>query len=309
MGNYRALPFAAYDLAVYLPGGAILLVLLQYFVSTVFGGQIVTSISLAGHDTVDDIVLGVVWLSASYLAGHLGAFFSSYAIERFIHKSLGYPSNVWLEMENSSEAGVSPNVFLRRIFTRNIKEYAGGLSETKRSLSSLLALVFLLPALPFFAIFYWAKPVGFYVPKLPERILPDVRRAFLKTRSSISIEIGTRWEKVVEHWVANNCPAAYQRMYNYLVIYGALRLLAFVMFFAAWIVILKSLLVLGADEGWAWSWRRFTIYGGSSFAGYMAMLAFAKFNRRYFEESVLALLLHNSAETQGRKLPSLGKLR
>lgn len=309
MGNYRALPFAAYDLAVYLPGGAILLVLLQYFVSTVFDGQVVTSIKLAGHDTVDDIVLGVVWLSASYLAGHLGAFFSSYAIERFVHNALGYPSNVWLEMEESSEAGLSPNVFVRNIFVRNLRSFAGVLKDFKRSFSSLLALLFLVPALPFFLIFLWIKPVGFYVPKLPERILPDVRRAFKKTRSSVSIEQGTRWEKVAEHWVANNCPSAYQRMYNYLVIYGALRLLAFVMFVAAWIVIFKSSLVLVSGSDWDWSWRRIAIYSGSSFAGYMAMLAFAKFNRRYFEESILALLLDNSRETPSRNVLPRARFR
>jgi hypothetical protein len=118
VGNYRALPFAAYDLAVYLPGGAILLLLLQYTFATISDAPLAAPISLAGHDTVDDIVMGVVWLSASYLAGHLGAFFSTYAVERFVHNALGYPSNVWLEMEESSVAGISPNVFVKEIFKR-----------------------------------------------------------------------------------------------------------------------------------------------------------------------------------------------
>jgi hypothetical protein len=177
------------------------------------------------------------------------------------------------------------------------------------SFSSAISLLFLLPALPFFVLFLWFKPVGFYVPKLPERILPDVRRAFRNTNSSVSVDIGTRWEKLVEHWVANNCPAAYQRMYNYLVIYGALRLLSFVMLLAAWVILLKSGLALVSDAGWTFSLRRATLLAAAAFAGYMAMLAFAKFNRRYFEESVLALLLDRSASRTGRQLPSIARLR
>lgn len=302
MGNYRALPFAAYDLAVYLPGGAILLVLLQYTFATISDVPLVAPISLAGHDTVDDVVLGVVWLSASYLAGHLGAFFSTYVVERFVHNALGYPSNVWLEMEESSKAGISPKIFVAKIFERNIKQY-------KLSFSSVIALAFLLPALPFFILFLIFKPVGFYVPKLPERILEDVRRAFRKTNSSVSVEKGTRWEKLVEHWVANNCPAAYQRMYNYLVIYGALRFLSFVMLLAAWVIILKSGIALTSETGWSFSLRRVTLFGAAAFAGYMSMLAFAKFNRRYFEESILALLLDRSNSRIQGQLPSIARLR
>ena len=126
--------------------------------------------------------------------------------------------------------------------------------------------------------------------------MADVKVAFKKVSITIPVAEGTRWEKLLEHYVANNCPLAYQRMYNYLVIYGALRLLAFILALAAWVIVIKSALVLFEPAAWEFSMRRFILYGGASAAGYMAILAFAKFNRRFFEECVLALLLAGKTE-------------
>lgn len=212
MGDYRSLPFATYDLAVYLPGGTVLLVLAQYTLETVIRSPFLPEVNHFGSTLVDDIVIGVLWLSASYLAGHLGAYLSSLVVEKFVHNALSYPSRVWLEKEEYTGAGISADQIVKSLIVQNARNY-------RWSPSSVLGFLFLLPLWPCFLAFFLIKPTGFYDPKLPEGLLDDVRHEFKKVSPTIEVAVGTRWEKLLEHFVANNCPAAYQRMYNYLVIY------------------------------------------------------------------------------------------
>lgn len=205
-------------------------------------------------------------------------------VERFVHNALGYPSDVWVEKEEHVEQGVQSSKFLKKLFARNIGSF-------RWTFPAGLVLFLLFPLWLWFALFRLVLPVGFYMPKLPERLMGDVKSAYQKLSTTILIEKGSRWEKLVEHYVANNCPQAYQRMYNYLVIYGALRLLCFILLVCCWVIIGKSFLALFADSGWAFFARRLVLYAALSVSGYLAMLAFAKFNRRYFEETILALML------------------
>jgi len=288
VGGYKSLPFATYDLAVYLPGGAVLLVLAQYTLETMLGTPFLPEVSHFGSELVDGIILAVLWLSASYLLGHLGAYLSSLIIEKFVHNVLSYPSSVWLRKEQYVLEGIPSGQFLKNFFREKAKE---SFEKHRGRVTSWFAFGFFFPVWIPFAIFFWLRPVGFYDPKLPDGLLGDVRREFKKVSNSVLVEEGTRWEKMVEHYVANNCPEAYQRMYNYLVIYGALRLLAFILIVASWIILAKSATALLSSSGFEFSLRRGTIFIGTSIAGYFAILAFAKFNRRFFEECVLALLL------------------
>lgn len=288
MGGYKSLPFATYDLAVYLPGGAVLLVLAQYTLETVIGSTFLPQVTHFGNDWVDSIVLAVLWLSASYLLGHLGAYLSSIFVEKFVHNALGYPSAVWLKKERFVSEGIGKEQFLRSHFGKVLSQ---GWEKHKKNPLSLSALLFLFPLWGPFIIFYFTKPIGFYDPKLPDGLYEDVKNEFRKVSATVQVAEGTRWEKLVEHFVANNCPAAYQRMYNYLVIYGAMRLLAFILVVAAWVIIIKSAIALLDPSGWIFSARRASLLIAVSFCGYFSMLAFAKFNRRFFEECVLALLL------------------
>jgi hypothetical protein len=291
VGGYKSLPFATYDLAVYLPGGAILLVLAQYTLETILGTPAFAPVNHFGSDLVNTVILGVLWLSASYLAGHLGAYLSSICVEKFVHTALSYASNIWIKKEEYTAAGVSGEQFTKNFLTEKTKE---AIQKNKNRPTSIALFIFLLPIwLPLY-FHHRLKPVSFYDPKLPDGLLGDVRSEFSSISRTVKVEEGTRWEKMVEHHVANNCPLAYQRMYNYLVIYGALRLLCFIMILAAWIIIVKSALALFDPQGWIFSARRASLFFALSAGAYFAMLAFAKFNRRFFEECILALLLAES---------------
>ncbi|MEL6530658.1 MAG: hypothetical protein AAFQ27_11900 [Pseudomonadota bacterium] len=301
MQNYRSLPFAVYDLAFYLPGGALLLMLGQYTLASSFSFSAIPDLEflkIEGFDTLNSFVVGVLLLSASYLAGHLGAFFSTYVIERFVHNALGFPSEIWWEADQIDVRGRARSDKIRRIFSDKIADYNWCFPSVMVGLAQL-------PLTFHFVIFRLFLPVGFYMPALPVGLLTDVRLAFEKVGSSIEVGRDTRWEKVVEHYVANNCPTAYVRMYNYLVIYGALRLLAFILLGCCWVILFKSIYsYLYFPFVWEWSPRRIFLLGVLSTSAFFAMMAFAKFNRRYFEEALLALLYAPPLESKPTTTPA-----
>lgn len=282
MANYRTLPFATYDLAVYLPGGAVLLLVAHNLFATVVGGQLMPGQTFPAETTINSATQIVLWLSASYLVGHLGAFLSTYTVERFIHNALGFPSDVWLEKEERTQSGVGRREALKSIFQENIRSF-------RWSWSAGLSFLFQFPLWIFYIIFAAVLPIGFYIPKLPDGLLPDVRKVFDQIGSSIELKKETRWEKIIEHYVSNHYPPAYSRMYNYLVIYGALRLLSFILLLSCWLIIIKSGIAL-CSGNWEWSMRRSVLLGACATSSFLSMMAFAKFNRRYFEETILALL-------------------
>lgn len=80
-------------------------------------------------------------------------------------------------------------------------------------------------------------------------------------------------------------------MYNYLVIYGALRLLAFILLCCAWWVMLTNTWIAVSAEHAVVSWIKVVAYVIISLLYVLSAMAFAKFNRRYFEESIYSILL------------------
>lgn len=280
MEKYRALPFAMYDLAVYLPGGAIILVVARWAVNALLEIDLSLPQGLISGDPTDPIGLAVraiIWLSASYLVGHLAAFVSTYAVEKLVHNNLGYPADVWLQWENDEKNDC------RAIFANNIK-------NRPKNLVSYIILIFQLPAIiPILIVLIW-KPFGFYVPKLPKGIFELVKDKYKSTKAPIEIKSGSIWDKIVEHFVSNRNELAYSRMYNYLVIYGTLRQLSLIIIIIIWISLLID--VKMASEGSVvFDLHRFLFIQCMAFSYTACVMAFAKFNRRYFEETIMALIL------------------
>ena len=226
-----------YDLAVYLPGGAVILVLAKAALEAITGQNFdvfTGSLQLRDGDTIGMIIHAILWLSASYLAGHLASFISTYVVEKPVHNYFGYPSAIWLDFEQQARPG-SIAEDIRKIVRTTYKR---SWTEGRKDIVQIGVLLIQLPALIFFAGIFKRGAFGFYSPKLPLGILGDVQAKYAAIGVSVEIKNGTRWEKIIEHHVANNCPIAYGRMYNYLVIYGALRLLSLILITLCWYIIL-----------------------------------------------------------------------
>ena len=284
MEKHRNLPFAMYDLAVYLPGGAIALLIAKFAFESIFGSTLHLPFNPEDGDTIGVAVKAVIWLSASYLAGHLAAFISTYVIEKLVHNNLGFPSEIWLELENSDEDLSSHSQFLRGIFTRNLRNF-------QKNLVNYVIVISQIPAFIPILLFLIRKPFGFYSPKLPVGVLNDVKFRYKEIGIDIPIKNGSRWEKIVEHFVANNCDSAYARMYNYLVIYGALRLLSLLILMVMWSILIIDCIDFFRFKNVVMDYQELSILFTLSWTYILAVMAFAKFNRRYFEETIMALLL------------------
>lgn len=287
-----------YDIAVYLPGGAVSLLGIQLVAERLnfIGSDLLKGLSEGS--AIEQVILGIVWLSASYLLGHVAAFISSYLIEKFVHYSLGYPSDIWLKSEQTLSSGHPRKAIFRKIFQRNLDSYP------KYWVPRLIKLAQLPAVAPLLALKF-AHPFGFYNHKLPYGILRDLTKRFGELGLNVPVEEGSRWEKIVEHYIANNCPPAYSRMYNYLVIYGVLRMSAFIILAYLWFWIAKDvyLKVCSSDILGSISLEATLVYIATSCLYVLSVMAFAKFNRRYFEETVLAFLLATD-EALAKRAPS-----
>lgn len=79
-------------------------------------------------------------------------------------------------------------------------------------------------------------------------------------------------------------------MYNYLVIYGALRALALLVLSYLWYMLIAD--ICSKSRGYFDLDLKATIvFNIGPFVYVLSVIAFAKFNRRYFEETILAFLL------------------
>ncbi|MFM5893135.1 MAG: hypothetical protein ACKOQM_01720 [Novosphingobium sp.] len=297
MDEFKRLPFATYDIAVYLLGGAVTLVLsLSALHVWVPNSSTLIPLYFDG-DTVGVVVKGVFWLGASYLTGHIVAFISTYVVERFVHNTLGYPSQIWLELERAKGAKDADQGAMRPIWKKR-------LHEVQFNIVFVMTLICQLPMFPLLLIFYWIRPFGFYTPKIPVGLLAAVRDKFASLEIDLSIKDGSRWEKVVEHHVANKCPSAYSRMYNYLIIYGVLRMMCVIILGVAWLW-LGTNVYNAVTFGLHFSFIGLLQYVVIFYAYGFSLMAFAKFNRRYFEESILGFLFADGIVTAARGGPRI----
>jgi hypothetical protein len=290
LDSVRNLPFATYDLAVYLPGGAVLLLIIQTILTPFFSPTTLPTFIETGDKSVDTLLKGVFWLSLCYLTGHLGSFISTYSVERMVHDVLGFPSDNWIEREKYVTNGVQDKKATTKIIKQNISRY-------RPNFSSLIVILFQSALFLPLVIFFIFKPIGFYSTKLPDGISLDLSIKYNKLKCSVPLEKNTRWNKIIEHYVANNCPEAYVRMYNYLVIYGALRLLSLILLITCWGILIHDA-SYKINGNWNIDLKTNLMYFSATFSCFLSMMAFAKFNRRYFEESILAFLLapHNVSD-------------
>jgi hypothetical protein len=262
----------------------IALLLFSKIAHDIFNFQVPLSFGDPSQTTVWQVITAVVWLSASYLAGHITAFAASYLIEKFVHNHLGYPSDIWLKSEELPSKGKPRRLVFRKIFSRNLQQ-----APDQYWVPRLINLLQLPAAIPILVL-GWLKPFGFYTPKIPFGLLPLVKHRFEALGTKVPLEQGSRWEKIVEHYVASHCIPAYTRLYNYLVIYGVLRTLGVLILAYLWYFLTRDVMLKVAN-GCAFDLKRTLFFHGCTASYVLCLMAFAKFNRRFFEESIYAFLL------------------
>jgi len=286
MEDVKRLPFANYDILVYLGVGILALPIAREFVIIPLGLTLPVVTAATDSAFVRAAFETLYLLFTGYALGHVIAYVSSYFIERFIHEWLRYPSDVWLSLGN------------RRGATR-FSVFNSNINTTEISLASLLTGLFHFPLWPLYALVHASDSFGFYTPKLDSAFLQPVRDKVVKLGIPTPVTHRSKWAKSLEHYVANNSALGYTRLYNYLVIFGVLRSLAFILVALSWV----KLLALFVDVNRVTNGSISAVilhkplpadlvgYVGISGFAALTVMAFGKFNRRFFEECVYAFIM------------------
>lgn len=277
----RRLPVASYDLVVYFGVGILALPFFRVWVAEPLslrppeGSLLFPSFAFVGT-----AILTLLVLFAGYALGHVIALFSSFFVERFVQLWLGYPSDIWL-------SACARGVEARRQIIRDrvVSARYGG--------AMLIVSLFHLPLAPFYAVMWVARGFDFYFTKLPCELHPLLLKKLKAERLPVPVQHGSTWPKVLKQYVVNNCPVAYTRMSNHRVVFGLLRSLAFLAVCFLWAQIGFAAVDLWDGGAVTIHLVRWLVIGTTAT---LLIIGFAKFNRRFFEESVYAFLLTRSTD-------------
>lgn len=283
---YSKAPFANYDIVVYLGGGFFALLIAWRYLVVPF--EIFDLSGLTGEKAHDgwttQIVLIVLLGILSYTAGHLISYLSSHFVEGFLNKVIGSFSEVI------------------RLSTKPRTKFNEGLRERiKANLDSN---------------FTWRKgwvlwvahaPIGLWYgaliqfdlfdsldTRLPGRMMRKLDKKLKVYFPEVRPKKAKQWFRWVEYYSNYNAPTASASMYNYLVISGFMRSIAFILLLAIWFELahfayyaVEGDAKIHVDKGLL----HWGAYASVLYVGYIcAITAYTKFYRRYVEEAILGFL-------------------
>lgn len=284
-------PFANYDVVVYFGCALFSLPIIFHYLIQPFGLRMPNFRLNVGSEFADSAVSTLSLLFSVYILGHMIAYGASYLIEKTVDTVFGKISSSIL-IASLSRRRDYHEVFQAWI-ARRLRE-----AFRHRRYSTTFRILLLAPVLPAIILLFATKSFDYFKTRIPLAVLRMARRR-AEERGYGAVGLNTQWYKAVEHDVINNNPAAVSRMYNYLVIRGLFRSLAFVFLFSSW-----SELAL-----WGWSridgkelakpimsdqplyYSHFVTLSLFNIVFIFSLSAYVKFARRYAEETIFAFAL------------------
>jgi hypothetical protein len=299
-------PFANYDLVVYFGGGLFAtLIFWKYIALPLHIFDFSTVASGAPHWWVQDVVDLLVLAVCAYVLGHLVSYQSSYFIEGFIERTLGKFSNI-VELTTITPSDRSKTL-KKKILANTKKELFLSVkipSATNRILvPRIFPTIVHLPVLPWYCIVLICNFFEFADTRLPARMVTHLKRKIIRCFPEMGDENGRQWFRWVEYHTAYNKPVAAASMYNYLVISGFMRSLAYLFLIAIWLELAHLGIRLrlgytmvshghGGVLGWA-------LYFFVLYTAYITTVtSYCKFFRRYVEEAIMGFLLEGPASVE-----------
>lgn len=281
-------PFATYDVVVYFGCGVASLPLLSHYIMPQ-GTSLPRSSFGIGVSWADDAIATLSVLFGIYILGHIYAFLSSLLIEKTADLVFGKMSSASILSRDRQVGDKSFDQIRAWVKDRWKRAWEPG----GRSRSSIRA-IFLAPVIPAFIFAYVVKWFGHYASRISPDVFARIDEKLCERRlGAASHESG--WYKAAEHDVINNDPEAVPRMYNYLVISGLFRTVAFLFALCAWLQLIRLISVVYAGSVTIGdpvsmqilAWVAWNILFAFSFTAYI------KFTRRYVEEMLFAFALKN----------------
>ena len=294
-------PFANYDVVVYFGCGLFCIPIIHHYLVEPNGLRFPRfQFDLAGG-FADTVISTLSLLFTVYILGHMIAFGASYAIEKTVDKFLGKISSAII-IANLTSPGSYRETLQAWFLRRAVKV----LSEKGR-LFAALRIIALLPVIPALVLAFLTKSFDYFKTRVPPRVFSQLQK-IARRRGYGPVGLHTKWYKAVEHDVMCNNPIAVARMYNYLVIGGIFRSLAFIFLLCAWAesgywmyrVITGEELVqtVMSDERLKLAHLTMLVLFNVLFA--FSLSAYIKFSRRYAEEAIFAFVLTRERATDGQ---------
>lgn len=283
---YSKAPFANYDIVVYLGGGFFALLVAWRYLVVPF--NIFDLTGLVGEHAPEGWTTQVVFIVLlgilSYTSGHLVSYLSSHFVEGFLNKVIGSFSQI---VRLSTKPSEKFKEALREQINENLK------ANFTLPKGAFLWLVHAPLGLWYGALIQFGlfDSLDTRLPRRMMRKLDDKLKAYFP---EVRPKKAKQWFRWVEYQSNYNAPIASASMYNYLVISGFMRSIAFILLGAIWLELAHFFYfaITGDakihDERGLLHWGA---YGLVLYVGYIcAITAYTKFYRRYVEEAILGFL-------------------
>lgn len=270
--NIKQNPFSLYDFLGYFTPGAIFLYTLiairahidpeKYFIDY-----------LRMYLGFDKPELYIPFVILAYATGHILSFISSITVERYSIWAFGYPSKYLLGLSHGG------------YFSTTEKPLIRGILRT-------LVWLFLIP------ISLWDKLLGqlagfrdLYAKKLDNLLIDILRRKIMdliKKHGGVADpkDHGSATDhdyfRYVYHFAIENAPNHFDKMQNYVALYGFLRTLTLISIFFSWALIWHFL------DTPASKFIMIFLLFLSSVSSYVLFMGFTKFYRRFSLEALMA---------------------
>lgn len=287
-------PFANYDIVVYFGGGLFFLPFLyRYFIEPFAVPIPLVIVNESGQVTLE-LVRGLSIIIFVYIVGHLVAYFASQLVEKTLDRFIGKISTSILVSIGSTPAQRDGE--LRRIF----KKRAGKIAEEKAIIVSTIRALFHAPNFAHYFLIYVLGFFGYLDSRIPKEAFEKAKSIYSeKIDSAGQVNEDTKWYKSLEYYVMNNIPEAVPRMYNYLIIAGLFRSLAFTFLCSAGMIALYIALywihgvsLVGSMDDRSSLELMVTEWFALSSLSVSCITLYLKFQRRYAEEAIMALAFH-----------------
>jgi hypothetical protein len=288
--EFLKLPFANYDLVVYFGGGLFFIPFLNRYLISPLNLQWPT-VGIDTHSVIANEAVSIMSLLFTiYIFGHLLSYLSSQFVEKNCDNVLGTTSSIIVFTSVNDGKDISRKI--RSKIIENAKSNFNNGSKISFILRGFLAWPLILALLIIFTLGLF----GNIRSRFPQSLFNELNSNGARLKiGMIDLSKDAGWFKPLEFFVINRSPESVSRMYNYLIIHGLFRTLAFIFLFNLWAIVIiwfffrddiPKLLppALGFHGSYSLLWEcAFTI-----FLLIFCTLSMLKFQRRYAEEAMFS---------------------
>ncbi|MCJ9428931.1 hypothetical protein [Kordiimonas marina] len=289
------LPFTTYDLVGYLVPGSV--VVLIFFLHNNFFSNSLSSMLEKGN-TAFQVIAFLILLILSYVMGHVLSYLSSEVSEKFIVRSLGYPTVYLMGRSYAPLDQAKQKKTAGARIRKNIMDqlYGGGFGWRGPWFTRAIFIfhIVLLPVI----LGSMLLGFGFYTEPLSPCVVNECKKRFTKIWPSYSNYIKEQngdWFSLLSYYTLNKYPYVAPKAYNYVVLYGFLRSFLFLGTIVCWLLVFDLMFdcldfhdhtkYLGGTE---WALICFWLFT------WIIGMAYCKFYRRYSREIISSFAALNA---------------